>query len=166
MRLMAAGACLGLWALGGNVAQAYCRTSTCSSCARDTQTGCSVGGTPVAWPNACVSFSMQEAASAVLNLENATALMREAFVTWENARCGGAGDKPSLAISDSFGPALCATPQYNGRAGNANIVLFRDDDWPYSGAGRELAATWLTVDGQGAILDADIEINAANLEKK
>jgi hypothetical protein len=153
---------LALTAAVSGTAHAYCRTSTCSSCARDAQTGCSLGGTPIAWPNACVSFSMQEAASSAIDLEHATALMREAFAIWENARCGEAGERPSIQISDAFGPALCATTQYNTRAGNANLVLFRDDDWPYSGEGRELAATWLTVDGQGVILDADIEINATS----
>lgn len=158
----AAAAALALLAAVSGTAHAYCRTSTCSSCARDAQTGCSVGGTPIAWPNACVSFSMQEAASSTIELERATALMREAFATWENARCGEAGDKPSIRISDAFGPALCTAAQYNTHAGNANVVLFRDDDWPYSGVGRELAATWVTVDGAGAILDADIEINATS----
>jgi hypothetical protein len=142
------------------VVQAYCRTSTCSTCARDPDTGCTLGGTPVAWPAACVSFSMQEGASSTIQLDAATSLMREAFAVWENARCGDAGDKPAIAVSDAFGPAVCKTPQYNMRAGNANVVLFRDDVWPYTGVGRELAATWITVDGHGEIFDADIEINA------
>ena len=154
---------LALIAALSGTAHAYCRTSTCSSsCARDPDTGCSMGGTPIAWPNACVSFSLQEAASSAIDLEHATALMREAFAIWESARCGDAGEKPSVSVSDAFGPAVCATAQYNTRSGNANLVLFRDDDWPYSGVGRELAATWLTVDGQGVILDADIEINATS----
>jgi len=149
-----------LVALHAGTARAYCRTSTCSSCPRDAATGCTIGGLPIAWPNACVSFSMHEAASASIDLARASALMGEAFAVWENARCGPDGAKPSISISDAFGPALCGTPQFNTRTGNANVVMFRDDHWPYSGVGRELAATSLTVDGQGAILDADIEINA------
>lgn len=145
---------------GSGVAQAYCRTSTCSTCARDPDTGCTLGGSSVAWPAACVSFSMQEAASSAIELEGATSLMREAFAVWENARCGAAGEKPAIAVSDAFGPAMCKTPQYNTRAGNANVVIFRDDEWPYTGVGRELAATWITANGQGEIFDADIEINA------
>jgi len=151
---------LALAAVMSGQAHAYCRTSSCSSCARDPDTGCTLGGAPIAWANACVSFSMQEAASATIDLDGASALMREAFAIWQSARCGEAGETPSISISDAFGPALCASPQYNTRSGNANVVLFRDDDWPYSGLGRELAATSLTVDAQGAILDADIEINA------
>ena len=142
------------------VARAYCRTSTCSTCVRDPDTGCTLGGTSVAWPAACVSFSMQEAASSGIELESATVLMREAFAVWENARCGAAGKKPGIVVSDAFGPAVCKTPQYNMHSGNANVVIFRDDAWPYTGVGRELAATWLTVDSHGEIYDADIEINA------
>lgn len=103
---------------------------------------------------------MQEAASSAVKLEQATALMREAFAVWENARCGPNGEKPSIQISDAFGPAVCGRAEYNRGAGNANIVIFRDDEWPYSEVAHELAATWLTVDQGGTIVDADIEINA------
>jgi hypothetical protein len=55
---------------------------------------------------------------------------------------------------------VCDQAEYNQSAGNANIVIFRDDEWPYSEVDHELAATWLTVDRTGTIVDADIEINA------
>ncbi len=87
-------------------------------------------------------------------------MMREAFAVWENARCGDNGERPSIQISDAFGPAVCAQAEYNHGEGNANIVIFRDDEWPYSQVDHELAATWLTVDRAGTIVDADIEINA------
>lgn len=103
---------------------------------------------------------MNEAASSAVSLDNATAMMREAFAIWENARCGDNGEKPSISISAAFGPAVCDVAQYNAHAGNANLIIFRDDAWPYSESDHELAATWLTADGQGQILDADIEINA------
>jgi hypothetical protein len=103
---------------------------------------------------------MDESASDLIDLELATALMREAFATWESARCGDAGEHPSISLSDAFGPAMCGTAQYNARGGNANLITFRDDSWPYAEAGHELAATWLTLDAQGVIYDADIEINS------
>jgi len=87
-------------------------------------------------------------------------MMREAFAIWENARCGDNGEKPSIHISDAFGPAVCDQAEYNQGAGNANIVIFRDQEWPYSEVNHELAATWLMVDRTGTIVDADIEINA------
>jgi hypothetical protein len=141
-------------------AQAYCRTSTCSTCPRDPQTGCTLGGTPISWGTPCVSFSMNKAASSAVKLAQATSMMREAFAVWENARCGEHGEKPSIKISNTFGPAVCDRAEYNQRAGNANIILFRDSEWSYSEVDHELAATWVTVDREGTIVDADIEINA------
>lgn len=139
---------------------AYCRTSTCTSCPRDPETGCTQGGTLVRWGAQCVSFSMNEAASSAVDLEQASALMREAFAIWEGARCGENGEHPSIAISAAFGPAVCDSAQYNLHAGNANVVIFRDHEWAYSEVDHELAATWITVDRTGTIVDADIEINA------
>jgi MYXO-CTERM domain-containing protein len=103
---------------------------------------------------------MNEVGSSAITPERATALMREAFAIWENARCGEDGGKPAISISEAFGPAVCDVAQYNTRAGNANLVIFRDDGWPYAEADHELAATWLTVDKSGTIVDADIEINS------
>lgn len=141
-------------------AHAYCRTSTCSTCPRDAETGCTIGGTPIAWPGACTSFSMNQAASQTVELENATALMREALATWQNARCGDAGEHPSIQVRDEFGPVLCARAEYNERHGNANLIVFRDDVWRYQGRSHELAATWVSFNDAGEIFDADMEINA------
>jgi hypothetical protein len=103
---------------------------------------------------------VNHAASASIDLESATALMGEAFATWEGARCGTDAAPPSIRISPAFGPAQCAHPEYNPGAGNANLIVFRDRSWPYTGKGHELAATSLTFDDDGAIYDADVEINA------
>src|SRR5262249_32114894 len=55
--------------------------------------------------------------------------------------------------------------EYNTNAGNANLVVFRDDAWPHnpgSGNGDIIALTTVTYDlDSAAILDADIEINSA-----
>lgn len=151
-------------ALGASVwpgaALAFCRTSTCTDCPRDPATGCVRGGTPIAWPDACLSFSMNHAASAAIDLDGATALMLEAFATWERARCDSADSPPSFRISHAFGPARCARPEYNPLGGNANLIVFREDAWPYTSKNYELAATSLTVHDDGSIYDADVEINA------
>src|SRR6202008_2633994 len=143
-----------------DAAQAFCRTSTCPECPRDPRTGCTLGGTPIAWPNACLSFSVNHAASTAIDFDSATALMGEAFATWESARCGADAAPPSIRISPAFGPAQCAHPEYKPEAGNANLIVFRDRSWPYKGNGHELAATSLTFDDDGEIYDADVEINA------
>jgi hypothetical protein len=139
---------------------AFCRTSTCTDCPRDPPTGCTIGGKLIAWPDACLSFSVNKAASADIDLSGATALMGEAFATWEGARCGDDGAPPSIHVSPVFGPALCTEPEYNPHTGNANLIVFRDDTWPYTSKGHDLAATSLTFDGDGTIYDADVEINA------
>jgi len=143
-----------------NASQAFCRTSTCTDCPRDPPTGCTIGGTPIAWPSACVSFSLNHVASESFDFATASALMGEAFAIWESARCGSDEAPPSIRISPVFGPAVCAKPQYNPDSGNANLVVFRDDVWPYSSKGNELAATTVTFDDDGLIYDADLEINA------
>jgi hypothetical protein len=103
---------------------------------------------------------MNQAASSVIELDRATAMMREVFAIWERARCGENGERPSVNISHAFGAAVCDSAQYNLHAGNANLVIFRDQEWAYSEEDHELAATWVTVDRAGTIVDADIEINA------
>jgi hypothetical protein len=143
-----------------NPVLAFCRTSTCTDCPRDPPTGCTIGGTPIAWPNACVSFSLSRVAPDAFDLETATGLMSEAFAIWESARCGSDNLPPSIQISPAFGPAQCGRPQYNPNAGNANLVVFREDSWPYESKTNELAATLVTVDDNGVIYDADVEINA------
>jgi hypothetical protein len=150
---------LGVCATSGG-ASAFCRTTTCTDCPRDPPTGCTIGGTPIAWPDACVSFSVNRMASPAIDLGHATTLMAEAFATWESARCGADGAPPSISVSAAFGPALCATPEFSPEAGNANLVIFRNEFWPYPNSGHELAATRLTVGDDGAIVDADIELNA------
>ncbi|HET8934087.1 MAG TPA: hypothetical protein VFN67_11630, partial [Polyangiales bacterium] len=132
MKLRVAATCAIIALLTGvsNQARAYCRTSTCNTCPRDQETGCTIGGTPITWGAQCVSFSMNEAASSAVELGHATTMMREAFAIWEGARCGDNGEKPSIKISDAYGPAVCEYAQYNVHAGNANLVIFRDDEWP------------------------------------
>jgi hypothetical protein len=62
----------------------------------------------------------------------------------------------------------CANVEYNQHAGNANVLLFRDDFWPHTtdtggGTADTLALTTVTYDvDKGDIYDADIEVNTAN----
>jgi hypothetical protein len=150
---------LALSAVLPDTARAYCRTTTCRDCERDPVTGCITEGTPIAWPNACISFSLAEAASYYADLETATRLAEQAFATWQNARCPPDDRPPSIHVANSFGPTMCAEAQYNHGEGNANIISFRET-WPYQGEGNTLATTTVIFDGNGAIYDADMEINA------
>jgi MYXO-CTERM domain-containing protein len=148
-------------------ASAYCRTSSCligmphneAVCDPPQETDC---GTPIAWPMACTEFSIQEDGSKKLGITVADmeTVMSGAFATWEAAACTGGGH-PLMAVSQ--GPtAVCAQHEYNQDEGNANVIMFHDDSWPYDGTVNTLALTTVTYDiDNGQIYDADMELNSA-----
>ena len=81
----------------------------------------------------------------------------DGFTQWLNADCDGLG--PSITISD-YGPVECRQAEYNQDAANANVFMFRDDDWPYENAIDTLALTTLIFNADnGEIYDADVEVN-------
>jgi MYXO-CTERM domain-containing protein len=141
-------------------ASAYCRTSVCNGSASEVcnPAGATDCGTPLFWAKPCLSFSVQEDASVQLDLATAESLMDQAFAAWENADCGGA--LPSLFVDD-LGSVACDQVEYNQDAGNANVVVFRDVDWPYDTAQNALALTTVTFNKDTAeIVDADLEVNS------
>jgi hypothetical protein len=146
-------------------ALAFCRTTTCQNCTPPPG-GCVTEGVPVYWPVNCIGFDVQQDASAKwVDFAHASAVAARAFQTWSSANCGG-GVGPSLEFHD-LGPVACAKHEYNDQqksvGGNANIIMFRDNDWDASGlsdSGSTLALTTLTFNlATGEIYDADIEIN-------
>jgi hypothetical protein len=148
----------------GGLAHGYCRTSTCpgqnppgTRCEPVQTADC---GTALFWPNPCVGFSIQRDASKQVPLETALEVFHTAFETWMNADCGSQ-TTPRIQLID-FGPAECHEQEYNQHAGNSNIIMFRDDVWPYEGTTHTLALTIVTYNRNNAeIYDADMEINSA-----
>jgi hypothetical protein len=140
---------------------AYCRTTTCTGCARDAATGCVLDGTPLAWPSSCVSYSMGDQGSAAVDAETAARLMAEAFAIWSAASCDPGGNPPSIEVGISTPALVCEDIGFSTRSGNANAVVFRDDAWPYADAYRGLGSTTVTSRADGTIVDADIEINTS-----
>jgi hypothetical protein len=149
----------GLTAPAGE-AQAFCRTTTCKGdeCMRD-DNGCATNGQPLFWPGGCVGFNFQQALTSKLPAEKVKATVRRSFLRWTALACPGGGAS-SLAFSEGADSA-CNSSGYNDQGPNVNLVLFRDYDFPYRGEDNTLAKTTVTFDATGAILDADIEINAA-----
>jgi hypothetical protein len=167
-------------ALGGSVtgtARAeYCRTKACDRhvaypdvwqsepdppCTEDGN-GCRLEGTSLYWPQRCLSFAVQRDGSPKLGIDSAAlhAVVVQAFDTWLGADCGGA--PPSMRVDD-LGTVTCHRPQYDTDEGNANIIMFRDTDWPHPEDFTALALTTVTYDPEnGQILDADIELNSFN----
>ncbi len=146
-------------------ASAYCFTYDCDptsgQCGDDPgdPADCPEGEVRLYWPVACIGFSLQEDASRQVNIAAFEPLAQAAFASWTNIDCGG-GRAPSLKASYA-GRIACDKQEYNQKGGNANALVFRDADWPYTGATNTLALTTLTFNTDtGEIYDADMEINA------
>jgi hypothetical protein len=163
---------LGLAAFGtvfaaSEAARAYCRTTTCNSttCKRSEQCFlCLSEGKPLYWPGGCVSFSVQRNGSPKQNItaEQARDAIAQGFAKWIGAPCPGGG-LASIRIHMTAPDALvaCTKQEYNQKAPNANLWVFRDDLWPHSDRFATLALTTLTFNVQtGEIYDADVEINS------
>jgi hypothetical protein len=77
-----------------------------------------------------------------------------------NADCGGAG--PSI-IFKRQPDVQCTSLEYSLHGGNANVILFRDNGWPYADAEDTLGLTTLWFDRHtGEIFDVDVEINTTD----
>jgi hypothetical protein len=144
-------------------ARAFCATRGCDAqttdCVYDLK-GCLITGPQLHWASSCVSYDVHEAGSPLRGISYAAAqvVVSDAFAQWLRADCGG-GAGPSIAVAD-YGPVSCDKPEYNQDSGNANIIMFRDETWPYENAVDTLALTTLIFDPDtGEIYDADIEVN-------
>ncbi len=143
-------------------AHAFCRTSSCPNVGTSqvcTPQGAGDCGTPLVWKRDCVSFSLNKDASKKVDLDTTRAIVTQAFDTWMSADCPGGGN-PHIRVIE-LDPVDCHAQEYNKEYGNANIVLYHDDDWPYQGKSSTLALTTVSYDvDTSEIYDADIEINA------
>lgn len=145
-------------------ASAFCRTSACEL--GDTGTRCTPAreddcGVPLHWKERCIGFSVQRDGLPDLPADAVAGLVERAFATWSDADCGDA--RPSFVV-ERQPDATCAAPEYNVDInvdlGNANVVMFRNDGWPYPDREDVLGLTTITFDTEtGEIHDADIEIN-------
>lgn len=142
-------------------AHCFCRKTTCKDCPLDAETQCISGGQPLLWPAACVSYALSRRASTQVSLETATEIVAQAFAAWQSVTCPGTGEPPSIAGADVFGHTGCSLAEYSRTGANANVVLFRDDEWPYVDSEDALGLTSVSFDSvTGRIFDADIEVNA------
>jgi MYXO-CTERM domain-containing protein len=145
-------------------AWAYCRTSVCGEVASSvcTPSGSNDCGVPLFWSPPCIGFSVQENASAFVDVDTAVTIMEQAFQTWEAADCGGS--TPAINVTH-VGTVSCDQTEYNTDNGNANVVVFRDTGWPYAAKEKTLALTTVTFNlDTGEIFDADLEINASDVQ--
>lgn len=162
-RLLSGLACVAvLFASSG--AAAFCRTTTCDP--NNPQAGCEVdanlcvvSGLPLAWASSCVTVAVHDLGSPRngLSYDDVETVVQQAFAAWNDVSCPGG--KPSIQ-ANVIGAVECGVSEYNSRVGNANIVLFREDEWPYAGAANAIGLTTTRFDTKtGDLWDADIELN-------
>ena len=151
--------------LAATPAEAFCRTHTCqadASCVTD-ESGCPVGGSALFWPRACISYSVHADGSKVRSISAADAesVLDTAYASWTTVACDD--DRgPSIDVF-RFDRVQCDRIEFNQCDDNANIWVFRDEEWPYEDGGLTLAQTWVHFDTRtGEIFDADVEVNTAD----
>jgi hypothetical protein len=107
-----------------------------------------------------VGLSFQKDLTAKLAPEQTRAAVHRALDSWAQARCPG-NQSATLSFQENEDTA-CSTSEFDVAGPNVNVILFRDDDFPYRDQDNTLGKTTVTFDpNTGAILDADIEINTA-----
>jgi hypothetical protein len=144
-------------------ASAYCRETTCdpsgARCDPPQENDC---GVPLSWERTCIGFATDAAGSAFIPAATARAVLGQAFATWEAADCGSG--KIGVHVED-MGYVNCGATEYNDHAGNANVLAFRDREWPHPEGIDNIALTTVTYDVKtGVIFDADIEVNTAQYQ--
>ncbi len=143
-------------------AHAFCRTTTQPIPANynPARGSCFSQGLFLFWRNACVSYSINENGSRNIAYDDAKRVIDESFATWMAATCAD-GNAPGILVSN-IGPAACGEVRYNPDAPNQNLIVFRDDGWPYSDPNSTLGLTTVTFNAEtGEIYDADMEINSS-----
>lgn len=169
LRSLAALAAFGTLVLAtSGTAHAYCRTTTVGIPANynPQNRGCFEEGLYLFWKNACVSYSISEFASKIVPFADAKRIIDAAFETWPAQTCPGGdgqqgGGQPGISITN-IGNTSCSEVRYNPTTPNQNLVVFRDDGWPYSDANSTLGLTTVTFNAEtGEIFDADMEINSS-----
>lgn len=152
---------LGALTLGAAPAHAYVQTMTCNP--DGGLFACSAGESPkpVHWPDRCQLFYVNDDGTADvpgdttgLDPDVLTAI-NDSFATWTNVsqsdmtlQYGGLTNEDRAEYIES-----------RGEEGNANVVMWRDEAWPYA-SDSAFAITSVTFDpSNGVISDADIELN-------
>lgn len=146
---------------------AFCRTTT-ERAPPDydaTISGCWAKGVPLFWRNACLGYSMHRSASRKISYQDAADALSTAFTRWTGATCptDGAGrSRTSIDVRD-LGPADCAKVEYKSGVANQNVIIFRDETWPYGKT--VLGLTTVVYNPEtGEIYNADMELNTLDME--
>lgn len=172
-------------------ANAFCRTRVDGTKARKEDpeskdgNGCYGTGNELYWRSRCISYQFYPRAELV-SANEARQVIADAFAKWTQTSCAlqeESGKNPdariSLDVRDLGGsecaragnPADKAESGYNKEGPNQNLIIFRDDSWPYAkddplDQSRTLGLTTVTYDDTGEIRDADMELNSYQTKVK
>jgi hypothetical protein len=149
-------------------ASAFCRTTTARKVTDNTPTstaGCRTDGVPIWWRNTCIGYSIQGSGSKKLTYDEVATAMADAYFSWSGTYCSNSDQSlvATITVKD-LGPVNCGQIAYHPNGSNQNVVVFRDDFWPYDDPEKAtLALTTVNFDTTtGEIKDADMEINTAD----
>jgi len=164
MRLLLATAAIAATVLAAPAAHAFCRTTTVATDPSFSPVDgrCWDQGIFVYHSRTCVGYAIESPGSAKLDMGTFRSLVETAFQTWETASCGAGG--PTID-AQFLGPTSRSALGYDTKAGakNASAIVFWDDAWP-NGSSNEVILTTLTFNKEtGEILDADMEVNTAEI---
>ena len=152
------------WIAPMREAQAYCFSTACKDGSGESCDGAELepGCVPLRWKSGCVGFSVQRDGAPSIPAKEIDMLVRSAFSAWAGLDCGGA-EGPGFLVQD-LGEVTCDRVEYNSDAGNANVIMVRETAWSHPPSeGHNIALTTTTFDPDtGELLDADMEINAAD----
>jgi Matrixin len=142
-------------------AAAFCWASTCQPngvvCEVASELDC---GLPLYWPRECIGYSIQRDATSYLSYEDASWAVAAGFNVWLQPFCEG--DQVAGIGLVEMQDVACDEVEYNSSAGNANLVVFRDEAWTHPDSPDKIAVTTVTFNPDtGEIYDVDIEINSA-----
>jgi hypothetical protein len=143
-------------------ASGFCRTTTASVPANyDAQrNGCITKGLLLYWKNACVTYAVNDKGATDIPAADASRIIDQAFATWTGATCPATAQKVGMSVTN-LGAVQCGEVRYNSGSPNQNLIVFREDVWPYNDASNTLGLTTVTFNAEsGEIYDADMEINA------
>lgn len=146
--------------LAASDAHAFCRTTTEMPANFRPDPDCFERGYLLFWRNACVGWDLHRPASEKIPYDVAEPLVEQAFKSWADATCAGGG-RASIEPRN-LGPVSCGNVDYDTVGPNHNVIVFREDGWPYSDASSTLGLTTVTFNpNTGEIYDADMEINVS-----
>jgi hypothetical protein len=166
-KIFAAGVLLIGCFLAPGAARAFCRTTTTSPPAGydPVKSGCWTEGKPIAWTAGRVPYGMSSAASKYVTLSEASRVADLAFAAWNSAPCASG---PPVAQGYDVGPLDVqpdsgdCTASSTCNASTHDVIVFRDQVWPYDDPSNILALTTVVYGVQnGEIFEAYTEVNTA-----